>query len=258
MFSRFGTLGCAILAAALVATFGASAAAAADSTPPLGSHDGTTDTIAAHDHCYANGWALDPDDLSQHINVRILADGAVVATEVADDFRQDLLDAGIGDGRYAFWVDLRGLVASDVAHEIRIQAQDLQTSTWSDLDFTPRQVTCTQLYGSHDIMSGVVGRADCVAAGWAFDADTDAAPRVRVRIVVDGRVVADTTADEFREDVRDAGFGDGYSGFTVDLWGRLTPNRAHTVRVEMRDTTAKRIWVPLADTDKALTCVPNL
>ena len=65
--------------------------------------------------------------------------------------------------------------------------------------------------------------------------------RVQVRIKVDGRVAAETTANEFREDVRDAGYGDGFSGWSVNLFGRTTPFAEHVVSAEARDTTAKGI-----------------
>jgi len=229
-------------------------AAASDNSVPIGTHDGAIDQIAAHGTCYANGWAADPDDLETDLTVRILADGEIVAAVVAGDFRQDLLDAGIGDGTASFWVDLGPLISADVPHEIRVQARDLQTGTWSDVDSTPRSITCTHLFGSHDTPASAFERKDCVVEGWAFDADTPSGPRAQVRIKVDGRIVAETTANLFREDVRDAGFGDGFSGWRVNLWGHLAPGKTAVVTAETRDTTAKRIWVPLQDTGKTMTC----
>jgi hypothetical protein len=189
------------------------------------------------------------------VTVRVLVDGVQMATAVADKFRQDLLDAGIGgDGTAGFTVDLGGLISSDVEHEIRVQAQDLQTGEWFDIGNTPRRMTCTQLLGFHDGNAGVVrGRAACIASGWAFDADTPTGPRVRVRVKVDGREVAETTANLYRQDVRDAGFGDGYSGWVVGLSRLMTPNRPNVVTAEARDTGAET-WVPLLDTDLSLTC----
>ena len=87
--------------------------------------------------------------------------------------------------------------------------------------------------------------ADCVVGGGAFDADTPST-RVRARIKVDGRVVATTTANELREDVRDAGYGDGFSGWSVNHFGRITALSWHVVLAEARDTTATGIWTALA------------
>ena len=187
----------------------------------------------------------------------ILSDGAVIAEVEATEFRPDIIEAGIDpNGTAGFFIDLGPLVSHDVSHTIVARARDAQTAEWIVLDSSPRAITCTNLFGFHDSAEGTVGRSDCVAAGWAFDADTPTR-RVQVRIKVDGRIVAETIADEFREDVRDAGYGDGYSGWSVDLFGRLTPFRDHAVSVEARDTTAKRVWVSLSDTDRALTCRPT-
>lgn len=110
---------------------------------PRGTHDGSTELVATSAaSCYANGWAQDADHPSQDVRVRILADGTPVWAAYASTFRPDLLAAGIGDGTAAFWVNLAGRIRPHVAHEIRVQAQDLDTGEWVDLNSTPRVLTC--------------------------------------------------------------------------------------------------------------------
>src|SRR4051794_8278110 len=48
------------------------------------------------------GWVYDEDDANTPLTVEILADGNVIATLVADGFREDLLRAGKGNGNHAF------------------------------------------------------------------------------------------------------------------------------------------------------------
>lgn len=48
------------------------------------------------------GWVYDGDDANTPLTVEILADGNVIATLVADGFREDLLAAGKGNGNHAF------------------------------------------------------------------------------------------------------------------------------------------------------------
>jgi F5/8 type C domain len=222
---------------------------------PVGSHDSASG-LAKFGNCVAAGWAQDPDAPTTHLTVRVLVDGVVVATTVADQFRHDLLDAGIGDGTFSFAVDLTDLFPSYTQHQLRVQAQDSQTGQWVDLDGTPVSLTCTTLAGFHDGNAGVQKKAACIASGWAWDA---AAPttRLQVRIKVDGRVVAETTANQYRDDVRAAGFGDGYSGWTVNLFGLVTPRVPHLITAEERDATLKRIWLPLDGTNIELTCTPT-
>ncbi len=111
--------------------------------PPHGTHDGSPALVATSAaDCHANGWAQDADHPSTDVRVRIVADGTLVWSGVADAFRADLLEAGIGDGTAGFWANLAGRILPHVPHEIRAQAQDLDTSEWVDLNLTPRVLTC--------------------------------------------------------------------------------------------------------------------
>ncbi len=93
--------------------------------------------------CYAYGWAVDPNDGTADVTVRILVDGRVRASVVANEYRLDLAQFAIGrDGTAGFAVDLARFVTPGVAHEIRVQAQDVQTRQWVDLNLTPRTLTC--------------------------------------------------------------------------------------------------------------------
>jgi hypothetical protein len=77
-------------------------------------------------------------------------------------------------------------------------------------------------------------------------------------VIVDGKVVAETTADQFRQDVIDAGYPtDGYVGWSVGLYGKLAPGVAHEVTAEVRDTSLKKVWVPVFDAPRQLTCMPT-
>jgi hypothetical protein len=53
-------------------------------------------------------------------------------------------------------------------------------------------------------------------AGWAADAKAFSAP-LTVDVYVDDRLQGTLTADVFRQDLKDAGYGDGRKGFTLAL-----------------------------------------
>jgi hypothetical protein len=110
--------------------------------PPDGWHDGSVDTVAAGDRCYANGWANDPDDRAADVTIRILVDGSEIWRGVANVLRTDVGAAGYGDGTSGFWVLLGKLVTLGEPHEIRVQARDGQAGPWTDLYGTPRTITC--------------------------------------------------------------------------------------------------------------------
>ena len=109
---------------------------------PVGSHDASEGVVESED-CIAAGWAVDPDDPYRDLSIRVLADGAPVASGTADLFRQDLVDAGVSpDGFSAFRIDLWGLITTDVAHTITVQALNEEVSAWVDLGATPKELTC--------------------------------------------------------------------------------------------------------------------
>lgn len=221
---------------------------------PIGFHD-THEGTSSDVDCVAAGWAVDPDDPATEVAVRVIADGTEVASGIADRPRSDVREAGFDTDDESGWAfDLTDVLAATGAHEILVQAQDLETSEWHDLGASPRTLTCTGLGGFHDAFSGLVNRSECAAAGWAWDRHNPEGPRVTVRVLVDGSEVAQVVADELREDVRDAGIGDGYSGWSIDLWPFVVPDTTHAIRVEAQDVDQAGIWMALAATDRDLTC----
>jgi glycosyltransferase involved in cell wall biosynthesis len=70
------------------------------------------------------GWAWDPDRPDAPVSLLILADGAVVARCLANRWRQDLLAAGIGDGRHAFSLQLQKRLAGGERHSIELRREE--------------------------------------------------------------------------------------------------------------------------------------
>ena len=221
---------------------------------PVGYHDAESGIQKAR-ACIAAGWTVDPDSLNVDLPVRVLSDGLVVAQTTAGMFRQDLLDAGVClDGTCAFEVNLFGLITNGVDHLITTQAQDGQTGEWTNLSQTPKTLQCLGTpEGSHDGGQGGLHNFVCTADGWAVDPknrDLD----VKVRVLSDDVVVAQTTANRFRDDLAAAGVCPGGTcGFNVLLWGRIKPGVEHSIRVQARDTQTG-VWTNLQNTPKQVRC----
>ncbi len=243
-----------VIVGLVLATSVAPMTLAVDNQLPGGFHDGN-EGVARRGECWAAGWAVDPDSPAERVTVRITVDGNLLTTVLADEFRQDLLDAGVSPaGNSSFFVYLGPLgVGFDASHSVLTEAQDLQTGEWSVLGSSPRSILCTNAGGFHDGNAGFVARADCYATGWATDWDTPGVA-VTVRVKVDGRVVAQTSADEVRASPDPGVLPDGPYGWTIDLFNHMSSDVPHVVTAEMRDSTLKRTWIPLFETDKSLTC----
>jgi hypothetical protein len=109
---------------------------------PVGFHDGSSGQVDQA-NCVVFGWAIDPDNRDEDINVRVLADGEVVAQKVASAYRSDLnVPDGCTGGTCGFLFDMWKLISHNEQHSVRVQAQDLQTDTWRDLSATPKALNC--------------------------------------------------------------------------------------------------------------------
>ena len=246
----------ALLAASLL---GAGPAIARPNQAPDGSHDGAEGRVGSVDECRASGWAIDPDTINRAVTVRVLVDGGTepVWSGVARLYREDVRDAGYGNGYSGFDASLVGLITTDVEHLVLAQAQDLQTGAWFDLPGSPKPLTCLSSlpFGSHDGAEGAVSADECYAAGWAVDPDAPLTD-VKVRVSVDGEPVWTGAAADFRQDLLDAGISDGTAAFTVRLGELMAPDVDHTVAVDAQDLTSGQ-WTPLDGTPRTLTCAAN-
>jgi hypothetical protein len=70
------------------------------------------------------GWCYDPSSADRPTSVRIVVDGKVVASVIADRFRPDLVAAGIGNGCHAFVVNCDAVAPSLIVEVVPDGAPD--------------------------------------------------------------------------------------------------------------------------------------
>jgi GT2 family glycosyltransferase/glycosyltransferase involved in cell wall biosynthesis len=73
------------------------------------------------DHDEISGWAWNPDHPGQAVDVEILDDDVVVLKVSADQFRPDVVQAGVGSGRHGFLVRGLGGVFPLSHHRVRVR-----------------------------------------------------------------------------------------------------------------------------------------
>ena len=122
----------------------------------------------------------------------------------------------------------------------------------------------TPITGTHDgTTSGEAVADDCYANGWAFDADS---PRrdVTVRILAQRTEFTQVpievwrgSASEFREDLLAAGFGNGTSGFTVDLRPLIAYGVHYSILVQGSDVQTGE-WFTLNSSPASADLLPTL
>jgi O-antigen biosynthesis protein len=182
----------------------------------------------------------------------------------SSEFRVDLAQAGIGDGRYAFTIPLGQELLRDGENVLELRCAETQTA----LPGSPITVRCR--------IPVPAGRRDAVAAKpngrWKADAPlpsadrsalddepalqsavdaadwtrvkgwiwNPAAPEQRIELeLLDGDTLLTTVvADQYRADLEQAGFGDGCYGFSIPFSDSLLPYARHVLHLRAAGSTA--------------------
>ena len=151
---------------------------------------------------------------------------------LANQFRPDLKEAGIGDGCHAFSVTVPGGLTPQRRHLIEVQrAADGQLLPNAPLLLEARPpcpvVACEKPATWRGQLESVSRER---IEGWAWDSAQPASP-VRLQVLIDGDVVAGVVANRFRQDLAQAGIGDGRHAFSLVIPGGLSPLSRHVIRV---------------------------
>lgn len=88
---------------------------------------------------YAYGWAFNQNSPGERVTVEIYCDGNLVGQSIANEFRKDLLDAGIGDGNYSFRIPISYELSNGKEH--KLLARD--ANSVAELEGSP------QMFGPH-------------------------------------------------------------------------------------------------------------
>lgn len=170
------------------------------------------------------GWAWDASQPNTPISVDIYYDnGALLGTVRANQFRQDLLNAGMGNGQHGFTFSLPWFVRNGT-HPVTIKYSGLN----EQLTNSPRSITCTS---PPRVYEGYLEVADCnTIRGWAADRNRLNTP-IMVSIYDYGSLIARVVASDLRSDVG-AYLGDnGKHGFTIQTPPCFKDGSEHTTRV---------------------------
>jgi hypothetical protein len=106
----------------------------------------------------AAGWAWDGNQPNTPISVDVSVDGHFQATVLANQFRQDLLNAGIGNGDHGYQWSLPASFDDGAAHSVSVTI----SGTAQALSGSPKSVTCG--CGPANCASGCCQSGTCVTA----------------------------------------------------------------------------------------------
>jgi glycosyltransferase involved in cell wall biosynthesis len=177
------------------------------------------------------GWVWDPETPDEPIVIELLEGGVQQATAVAGQHRQDLAQAGIGDGRHGFKIELPPGLLTNERHILDLRCADSGTVVpGSPITLDPpadaRQATL-RWYLDEITDTGV--------AGWILDKN-DPTRSCAVMLKEGGRTLARTTAARFRADLLSAGIGNGCHAFTLEMPRSLLDGAEHWLDVVEEET----------------------
>jgi len=185
------------------------------------------------------GWAWDQNDPYGTIDVDIYDGTTVIAKVPATQYRPDLASAGIGNGYHGFSFLTPANLKNNQPHSITVKVSGTNIS----LGNTPRTITCS---GAAPIYQGYHDATSCnTISGWAWDRNDPNMP-VNVAIYDNGTLLGVITALQFRQDLLNAGIGNGYHGFS---FATSLSSGSHTITVKFSGTSTK-----LAQTDQQVSC----
>ena len=178
------------------------------------------------------GWAHDEATPDRPVRLRILDNEVVIGEVLADRFRPDLEQAGIGDGRHCFEFGILGGLSPLVRHVIRVQrvadGQDLPNSPWvlepAPITLTAASMPAAPLYGCIDEATRER------ITGWAQDGADPEAP-VALQVLDNGMPIARVLANRHRGDLARRGIGCGWHCFDLVIPGGLSPLARHVIQV---------------------------
>jgi glycosyltransferase involved in cell wall biosynthesis len=179
------------------------------------------------------GWAQDQTQPDVAVELRILDNGVPIGEVRADGYREDLLRAGVGDGRHSFSLSVPGGLAPECRHLIEVRrVTDGAALEGSPIILEPQSAAVTTLRSA--LAPQWRGHLDTVLRerieGWAWD---PRAPARRLALVLldNGAAFARVLANRYRPDLEQSAVGDGRHGFAVRIPGGLSPLTRHVIQV---------------------------
>lgn len=182
------------------------------------------------------GWVHCPDQPDLRLVLQVEADGRPLAVGLANLDRQDVAQAGHGDGHCGFRIRVRlpsaGKILIREMHSKLVVFDDITGANAPDRSSPVDETTVpiSPIHGHVDSVQGTTIR------GWCWR-PTSPDIRVPVEAWVDETLVADAVADEPRGDLLEAGMGDGDFAFVLYMPFWMLDGRERKVEVRSADGT---------------------
>jgi hypothetical protein len=176
------------------------------------------------------GWVFDSKSASDHQEVQLREGDKVIGTVTADEFRQDVRDAGFGTGNCGFRFNVQTLFAEQVEARIDLFANGKKLNQDSivikfEMQNPVQQTGVLENYRVH-VDNNIPGKI----LGWAID-DSRLAHKPHVECKLGDLSLGVCVADILREDLAKAGIGDGKLAFKINYDVAFLPDDGAGLKV---------------------------
>ena len=177
------------------------------------------------------GWAALPSDTSIRPNIQFFLNDKAIGSTIANKYRSDLKDAGIGDGCYAFQFQCpQDLICnSDCSLVAKVNSEQLLEGSPILMSFASSAPAANHKYiGSIDTLEGTN------LIGWCIDTQAVDQP-VSLTLQIDQTPVADINADQYRSDLMGHEGSNGYAAFNYPIPMAYFDNKEHIFTLSIND-----------------------
>lgn len=165
------------------------------------------------DHLRARGWAQDEASPHSAVKIAISVNREVVGQATANQFRDDLKEAGIGNGWHSFEYVFPASLLPNREYTIEFRSADGELIPGSPVTLQPLKPAETAATGNLDYVDHYR------IAGWSQYEDRPD-EQVTLIVTVNEKLAGRVVANSYRADLAEAGIGDGRHAFD---WGFIEP-----------------------------------
>lgn len=209
-----------------------------------------------------SGWAWNPRKKNEPARIELFSDDALIATCLADTFRPDLESAGKSDGKCAFRLKFDPPLSGTAALELRVAGEAVPLPELPVLETPAPAPAPAPEEKPQKTVPNIVGFVDRVsitgAIGWAW-MPTRPDKHLTVEAIVGDMVVAEAKCDLFRDDLKDAGIGDGLYAFKIAFIPPVSDEEIPTFRIREYPEhilQGNSLWYPSEEQGTALNSLP--
>lgn len=181
-----------------------------------------------------HGWAINTTDAKSKVKLGIFVDELHVGDVTCDEYREDLLKAGVSDDGchgYSFKIPRTYINGKQATVSVR----------WREVDAINSPATVKFESAGASYKGRIDGISGGFLRGWLID-ESDFIAKLKFKLFSDGKFLGIYSADNYREDLEAAFKSDGYHAILVKLPMYVLDGRAHIVKVEAINDSGETLY----------------